>query len=259
MAAGSLQTGQPAREPKRRAGAGILPASGLHFGRNSGRQDAGVPSGTGPGRSARKVSRSIFPLAASILAGGRSSRMGRDKSGLRVGRRTMLAHARQAARTLGLPVRVIRRDLVPRCGPLGGVLTALKTSRAQGELFLACDMPFVSVALLRKLLRVLSGSRRAAFTLIDRLAGFPFVLRVECAPIVEAHIAAKEFSLQALARALRAPLVSPPGRECKATFNINTRADLAAARAVNSRRDTRPRAGRPRRPRSRRGQSSARS
>src|SRR5262245_53027899 len=65
-------------------------------------------------------------FGAAILAGGRSSRMGRDKSRLRVGRRTMLTHAKQAAQALGLPVRVIRRDIVPRCGPLGGVLTALK-------------------------------------------------------------------------------------------------------------------------------------
>jgi len=157
--------------------------------------------------------------------------MGRDKSRLRIGRRTMLAHARQAAEALGLRVRVIRRDIVPRCGPLGGVLTALRTSRAEGELFLACDMPFVSVALLRKLLRKLSRSCQAAFTLNGGLAGFPFAMRVECVPIVEAQIGAKEFSLQALARTLRASLVSPPRSRREQTFNINTKVDLAAARA----------------------------
>ena len=198
-------------------------------------------------------------MAASILAGGRSSRMGRDKSRLVVGRRTMLAHVKQAAEALGLRVRVIRRDIVPRCGPLGGVLTALKTSRAEGELFLACDMPFVSAALLRKLLRKLSGSCQSAFTLNDGLAGFPFAVRVECAPIVEAQITAKKLSLQALARALRASLVSPPRSRREQTLNINTRADLAVARAFNSRRDIQSPAGRPRRPRSRPGQSAGRS
>lgn len=200
-----------------------------------------------------------FKIAASILAGGRSSRMGRDKSRLVVGGRTMLAHAKQAAGALRLPVRVIRRDIVPRCGPLGGVLTALRTSRAEGELFLACDMPFVSAALLRKLLRKLSGSCQAAFTLNGGLAGFPFAMRVECVPIVEAQIAAKEFSIQALARALRASLVSPPRSRREQTFNINTRVDLAAARAFNSRRDTQSPAGPPRRRRSRPEQSAARS
>jgi len=174
-----------------------------------------------------------LPLAVSILAGGRSLRMGRDKSRLRVGRRTMLAHATQAANALGLRVRVIRRDIVPRCGPMGGVLTALKTSLADGELFLACDMPFVSVALLRKLIRNLSGPRHAAFTWVDGLAGFPFVLRAKCVPVVEAQIAAKEFSLQALARAVGAALVAPPRSRTAETFNINTPADLLAARTVS--------------------------
>ena len=86
-------------------------------------------------------------VSVSILAGGLSSRLGRDKARVRLGRRTLLAHVRRAAKELGLPVRVIRRDLVPRCGPLGGVFTALKTSRADAELFLACDMPFVSASL----------------------------------------------------------------------------------------------------------------
>lgn len=228
-------------------------------------------------------------LAASILAGGRSSRMGRDKSQLRIGPLTMLSHARQAAQALGLPVRVIRQDIVPSCGPLSGVLTALRTSRAESELFLACDMPFVSEALLRKLLRSLAGNRQAAFTLVNGLAGFPFVVRAKCAPVVEAQIAAKEFSLQSLARTLQASMVSPLRRRRGETFNVNTANDLTAARAtysgaaipaatagvspakvqaggtpaplraVNSRRDIPRTDGRPRPRRFRPGQSTGRS
>ena len=253
MPARSLQARPLANEPERRDPARRAPMqSPSRAGARGSRLVRARLARSNSGRSPR--------LGASILAGGRSSRMGRDKSRLRVGRRTMLAHAKQATKALGLPVRVIRRDIVPRCGPLGGVLTALKTSRAEGELFLACDMPFVSEALLHKLIRNLSRSRQAAFTFIDGLAGFPFALRVECAPKVEELIAAKEFSIQALARALRAERVSPPRSQRQQTFNINNAAELAAARAVvNSRRDTPPTAGRPRRQRSRRGQPIERS
>src|SRR5213594_4238966 len=83
-------------------------------------------------------------IAVCVLAGGSSSRMGRDKTLLRLGQHTLLRHARLAADGLHLPVRVIRRDLLPRCGPLSGIYTGLKTSHAEAELFLACDMPFVS-------------------------------------------------------------------------------------------------------------------
>src|SRR5438034_4202031 len=83
-----------------------------------------------------------------ILAGGLSSRMGRDKSRLRLGERTLLAHICATAKTIGLPHRIIRRDLVVQCGPIGGIYTALVTCRVNATLFLSCDMPLVSAALL---------------------------------------------------------------------------------------------------------------
>src|SRR5216117_1095232 len=123
-------------------------------------------------------------VAISILAGGRSTRMGRNKARLPFGQRSLLEHVRAVARKAGRPVRVIRRDLVPRCGPLGGIYTALKTSRAEVELFLACDMPFVSTALLSKLVSNLGPKRDAVFATFDGTAGFPFLMRVSTLPIV---------------------------------------------------------------------------
>ena len=91
----------------------------------------------------------LQPVEVFILAGGLSARMGRDKARLRLRGRTLLAWVRAAARATGWPVRVIRRDLVPRCGPLGGVWTALGRSRAERLVFLSCDMPFVTPELIR--------------------------------------------------------------------------------------------------------------
>lgn len=83
-----------------------------------------------------------------ILAGGHSTRMGRDKARLQLGGVSLLTRLRRTARELHLPARVIRRDLVPRCGPLGGIFTALTVTSAEAMLFLSCDMPFVTSALL---------------------------------------------------------------------------------------------------------------
>src|SRR2546421_738478 len=88
-----------------------------------------------------------------ILAGGLSERMRQDKTRLRLGKRTMLGHIRAEAIRTGLKVRVIRKDRVRRCGPLGGIYTALKTTRADVVLFLACDMPFVSAKLIECLMQ----------------------------------------------------------------------------------------------------------
>ena len=135
-----------------------------------------------------------------ILAGGLSDRMGRDKSRLRWRGKTLLQLVRIAARQTGRPVRVIRRDLVPRCGPLGGVYTALMTTRCERVLFLACDMPFVT----GEFMEAVFTSKRPVFAQGAEGAGFPFLLPGSALPVVEEQLAAKRYSLQSLATRCRA-------------------------------------------------------
>lgn len=156
--------------------------------------------------------------------------MGRDKARLRLGGRTLLGHLRLLAAALGLPLRNIRRDLVPRSGPLGGIYTALKTTRVETIVFLACDMPFVSADLLRRMLRRHRTNGRALFTRHLRTVGFPFIVSVKVLPTVERLLVARNLSLQCLARALRAASFAPAPAEAEAFVNVNTPADWKAAR-----------------------------
>ena len=166
-----------------------------------------------------------------ILAGGLSTRMGRDKGRARLGRRTMLAGIRATVRRLELKVRTVRRDRVARCGPIGGIYTALTTSQAESILFVACDMPFVSVELLERVCTRLRRHETAVFTHEGGIAGFPFLLRrAECLPVVERQIKKGEFSLQSLARILRATKIRPFASSVKELANINTPEDLRRAR-----------------------------
>jgi len=176
----------------------------------------------------------LFSCEICILAGGLSSRMGRDKARLRLGRRTLLGHVRALGQNMKCPCRVIRRDLLPRCGPLGGVYTALKTTRADAVLFLACDMPFVSPRLLCKIMKR-SLQTPVLFTQSDA-AGFPFILPRVALSIVEKQLSAKGFSLQALARELEATVFHPTSVECEMLFNVNTPADWEKARRLFSKR-----------------------
>ena len=166
-----------------------------------------------------------------VLAGGLSRRMQRDKARLRLGRRTLLGHVRALARSLGCPVRIIRRDLVPRCGPLGGVLTALSTSRAEAELFLACDMPFVSPKLLVEVIARFQVRRRALFVVEEGRPGFPFLLPRGAQKTVLDQIDQELFSLRALAQRLRANRLRPSPAQARGLFNVNTPADWEEARA----------------------------
>ncbi len=170
-------------------------------------------------------------LTVCILAGGLSARMGKDKSRLRLGGRTMLGHILATAGQLGHPVRVIRRDSIPRSGPIGGIYTALHGSRADKVLFLACDMPFVSPVFLRKMIREFPRSGNAIFARAGALAGFPCLLRRENSlPLVSQQIEKSEFSLQTLARLLNAKLLRSPRPASLELANVNTPFDLTAAR-----------------------------
>ena len=173
-------------------------------------------------------------LEVCILAGGLSTRMGRDKARLKLGGVTMLARIKAvAAETFGARVfvRVIRKDCVRRCGPLGGIVTALRTSKARAVLFLACDMPLVTPALLKRLARASHDGVRAVFVSQNARVGFPLLLPVKVLPRIEAQLAAKQFSLHALARSLRAHHSTLPAWS-RALFNVNTPEDAARARTL---------------------------
>jgi molybdopterin-guanine dinucleotide biosynthesis protein A len=162
-----------------------------------------------------------------ILAGGLSRRMGRDKSRLRLGAQTMLEQIRAEAQLTGLRVRIIRRDAVPRCGPLGGIFTALQTTSAGAILFLACDMPFVTARLMRWLLA--KPARHGCFTRHGGTVGFPFLLPYSAGPVVKAQIAKGCLSLQDLAKCLEAKCVRLPRGYSVQLRNINTPVEFSRA------------------------------
>ena len=149
----------------------------------------------------------------------------RDKARMRLGRRTLLGHVRHTAEVLGLDVRVIRKDLVPRCGPLGGIYTALITSTHDAEVFLSCDMPFVTPALLRSIVRAAGPM----FVEHEGLAGFPLMLSTENLGLIQNEIRAGRLSLQNLAKRLRAKRLRLDDLEARQLFNVNTPADWEEA------------------------------
>jgi molybdenum cofactor guanylyltransferase len=101
--------------------------------------------------------------------------MGRDKALLPVSGGTLIgqvaSRVRAAAGTaciIGPPERYenlgfpVVADLIPDCGPLGGLYTALKTSSSDWILMVACDMPAVTVELLTRLIQAAPACGRLA-------------------------------------------------------------------------------------------------
>lgn len=180
-----------------------------------------VTSPANPG-SVLRPSGALVGVEAVILAGGLSQRMGHDKARLRIGGRSLLRRSGDAARALGLPVRVLRRDLVPRCGPIGGVCTALNQARAETILFLSCDMPSVQSELLQRLLDSLTPRRDAVFVEADGWVGFPFALRARARDAVWQLYRDGTRSLQAIANHLHAARLRLGVRSREQLRNINT-------------------------------------
>lgn len=176
--------------------------------------------------------KSLAPAEIIILAGGLSSRMGRDKSRIRIGQRTLAGHVARSARQTGLAVKVLRRDGVPRCGPIGGVWTGLTRTRAAWVVFLACDMPLVSPDFLEKVMRTALETSRPVFTSLDRRPGFPLALPRKVLPVILKQIEQGQFALSTLARALKAKRLVPSPRESLCLLNINRPDDLKRARKL---------------------------
>ncbi|MEZ5307923.1 MAG: molybdenum cofactor guanylyltransferase [Pyrinomonadaceae bacterium] len=103
---------------------------------------------------------------AYILAGGNSSRMGREKALLEINKTPMTSIVAEAVREAGADsLKIVAGtkaaslsrffsdspvidDFSPNLGPPGGIFTALEDAKQDSVFAVACDLPFVSAELI---------------------------------------------------------------------------------------------------------------
>lgn len=135
------------------------------------RSEPGTPSAsddTGDvGTSRRMECQNPLPAVRGlVLAGGLSSRLGHDKASLKihsdVGITDLLERSMGLLRAVVDDVVIVGRDvddypsipdLIARKGPVGGIASALAAFPGEAVLVLSCDLPFMNVSTLRKLLQ----------------------------------------------------------------------------------------------------------
>ncbi len=165
-----------------------------------------------------------------ILAGGKSSRMGRDKARIVIAGKPLLRHVRASAAATGLPVRIIRQDAIPSCGPLSGIFTGLQRARSGWCLFLPCDMPLITPRLLGEVMKRVEASGRPVFLRTARGFGFPLALPTSALANVLRVIDSGVPSLQRLAKQLRVVGLELPASRQHELLNANLPADLIRLR-----------------------------
>jgi molybdopterin-guanine dinucleotide biosynthesis protein A len=192
-------------------------------------------------------------LGGIILAGGRSRRMGRPKALLRLtpDGPTLIELVVTALRAIAGEIVVVTSrpdevaflgcrttaDQFPELGPLAGLHAGLGALAAEHSLAVACDMPFLSPALLA----AMAAEPRDYDVLVPRRASgeletlHAIYSRACLGPMVE-HLQRGggrliAFHPQVRVRYLDEPWLRQYDRDLHAFDNLNTPDELAAARA----------------------------
>jgi molybdenum cofactor guanylyltransferase len=192
-------------------------------------------------------------VAAFMLAGGNSRRMGADKAFVEMEGRTLLARMLEQARSVTEDVWIVGskrkfsqfapviEDIFPDCGPLAGIHSALCGSSAELNLMLAIDMPFVSPDLLCYVVR--RAARSAAAATVPRVEGrwqpLCAVYRREFVGAAEQNLRAGHYKIDALfslveVQPIEQEELEAAGFSADMFQNLNTPEELLAAQKVNN-------------------------
>jgi len=193
-------------------------------------------------------------FGAIIVAGGRSTRLGRDKASELLLGRALLQHVLDRIEGLVSEIVVVRApgqilpalkttaplsvadDDYPGKGPLGGIYTGLLNSSAYHNLVVACDMPLLSRPLLQELLRRASGCD-VVMPVLEYPEPLHAVYARACIEPIRARIEADQLKITNFLGAVRVCYIRED--ECRAFdpdlrsfLSANTEQDLELARAL---------------------------
>lgn len=177
-------------------------------------------------------------VTAVILAGGKSSRMGRDKGLAEFNGKPLVQFAIDACRQLTKEIFIsvgnadYRRfgfPLVPdnfkERGPIGGIEAGLVAAKTPGILVCPCDMPGISLNFLKLILQKTAG-KNAVVAASGKGKIFPVLgyFSKTALPVIQNQIQKGDFKLMALLKELNAGTVVVTNED--ELLNINCPEDL---------------------------------
>jgi molybdopterin-guanine dinucleotide biosynthesis protein A len=202
-------------------------------------------------------------ITSIVLAGGRSSRLGREKLAEVIAGKSLIERAisslsslsqeilivisqKQARSSLSLytyPEAKTVVDLYPGKGSLIGIFTGLVHSANFLNLFVACDMPFLNLDLLRYMINISPGFDVVIPRIGDQMEPLHAVYSRNCLGPMEKLIKQGNLKVTGFFDSVKVKYVEKEEMdrfdpERWSFFNINTEADLERARILAAQETT---------------------
>ncbi|MBC8144473.1 MAG: molybdenum cofactor guanylyltransferase [bacterium] len=181
------------------------------------------------------------PMGIAVLAGGASTRMGRDKASIKIDGSSLLEHIVNEALSIGMNVFAIGHDVVgelahrvtviwdalPGEGPLAAVANALRSTESE-LIVVACDMPLITSACLAWLAQLDAPEGCDGIVVRNRNRIEPLFARyrLSCVGAAERLLENGERSLGALIDRANIIVADAPAWVCDCLTNVNTPEEL---------------------------------
>jgi len=147
-------------------------------------------------------------VTAIILAGGNSSRMGRDKGLIKLNGVPMIAHVIKALKNITDDILIISNnddyrqfnfpiysDIIANKGPIGGIYTGLIKSNTEVNIVISCDSPFMTASFINKLLAHSGDQEVTISSYNDRVHPTIGIYNQSITPTLKQQIDNNEFKL----------------------------------------------------------------
>ncbi|MCD6390407.1 MAG: molybdenum cofactor guanylyltransferase [Dehalococcoidia bacterium] len=193
-------------------------------------------------------------MTSIILAGGKSSRLGRDKALQAIGDKSLLQWVIDRLIILSSEIIVVTApgkaipcssatriktvaDIYPSKSPLVGIYSGLMASASPRAIVVGCDMPFLSVGLLKYMAQICSNFDIVIPQIEDKLEPLCAVYSKNCVAPIRWLLEQNELKISRLFTLVKAKYVEKDeinrfDPEHLSFFNINSKTDLGKAKKL---------------------------
>jgi len=186
-----------------------------------------------------------YDVTGILLAGGKSSRMGKDKALIKFGNETFMSNSLKKLNKLFNEVIIVAddeskydienikiiKDIYPGMGPMGGIHTALKSAKNDWIFVIPCDMPMWEPFLVEEILKYREGYDIVVPVIKDHMEPLFALYKKTCLPEIEECLNNNIIKVIELYPLVRTRLLDLEKAhmvdQCtRSFFNINTPEDL---------------------------------